>query len=377
VSAARRVRVAVVMGGPSSERGISLRSGEAVLRALDRKKYAILPVDIRPDGTWSLPAPASAEEPAASPAPGAGSAPGGLALDRVQTVLARAAEERSVDLVFVALHGKFGEDGTLQGLLESAGLPYTGSGVLASALAMDKARAKAMVASAGLRVPRGACVDRERWRTDRAGSLADLAGEPGFPAFVKPPGGGSSIGAGPADDARQLELRVDEVFSLGETAALVEERLVGREVTCAVLGNRGRPVRTLPPVEIVPKGRPFFDYTAKYDPAACEEVCPARLTAGERARVEDAAVAAHRALGCDGMSRSDFILVDGEPVYLETNTIPGLTENSLCPRAARAAGIPFKRLLDLLVDMALERGAPAPDLGAEGSDGEPAWRRTA
>ena len=332
-----KVRVAVLMGGPSSERAVSLRSGEAVLRALDRRRYRALPVDIGRDGSWRVPVPTLLEgEPAA----------GGLSLDRIRTVLARAAEERSVDVVFLALHGKFGEDGTIQGLLEAAGIPYTGSGVLASALAMDKERAKTVVAAAGVRVPRGLLV-----------ADGEPARAPSFPAFVKPAGGGSSIGAGPAADEAELRARLAAVFALGEGAALVEERLSGTEVTCAVLGNRGAPERVLPVVEIVPRGRPFFDFEAKYDPAACEEICPARITEGERLLVERAAVAAHRALGCDGMSRSDFILVGGEPVYLETNTIPGMTENSLCPRAARAAGIPFPRLLDLLVGMALEHRA--------------------
>jgi D-alanine-D-alanine ligase len=356
----RRIRVAVLMGGPSAEREVSLRSGEACLRALDRRKYAPVAVDIRRDGTWGLPAPATGEATLLEgPAPDtAAEAPvfGGLAEERVRTVLARCAAERSVDVVLLALHGRFGEDGTIQGLLECAGIPYTGSGVLASALAMDKDRAKAVVARAGVRVARGVAVDRAGWTAGRD-RLPDAL--PSFPLFVKPAGGGSSIGAGPAGDAAALRERIEAVFALGEDRALVEERLEGLEVTCAVLGNRGGTVRTLPPVAIVPRGRPFFDYAAKYDAAACDEICPAPVPAAVRAAVEEAAVASHRALGCDGMSRSDFVLVDGAPVYLETNTIPGMTEASLCPKAARAAGLTFPRLLDLLLGMALERGTGA------------------
>jgi len=177
----------------------------------------------------------------------------------------------------------------------------------------------------------------------------------GFPAFVKPCGGGSSLGAGPADDRATLSARLDEVFDRHDDRALVEERLVGREVTCAVLGNRGQRLRALPVVEIVPKTAAFFDYRAKYEPGATEEICPARVDSECAARVEDAALAAHAALGCDGMSRSDFVLVGSDPVYLETNTIPGLTATSLCPKAARAAGMDFSRLVDHLVDMALDR----------------------
>jgi D-alanine-D-alanine ligase len=224
---------------------------------------------------------------------------------------------------------------------------------------MDKEKARLVAADAGLRVPRGTCVPRERWAAERAEVLASLLRDPGLPAFVKPVAGGSSLGAGPAGDADSLAARIGGALGPRGDRALVEERLRGREVTCAVLGNRGRPARTLPLVEIVPRGREFFDYTAKYDPSACEEICPARVSAAERTRVEEAAAAIHEALGCDGMSRSDFILAGGEPCYLETNTIPGMTENSLCPRAARAAGLPFPRLVDLLVEMALERCAGA------------------
>jgi D-alanine-D-alanine ligase len=280
---------------------------------------------------------------------------GGILEDRVREVLARAAEERSLDAVFVALHGRFGEDGTIQGLLEAAGVPYTGSGVLASALAMDKERAKTVVAGAGVSVPRGRCVARAEWESGPEAMLEALSRVPGLPAFVKPAGGGSSLGAGPAGDVPGLRSRVEEVFRSHGDAALVEERIAGREVTCAVLGNRGGPLRALPVVEIVPRGRPFFDYVAKYDAGSCEEICPARLDDEERLRVEEAALAAHRALGCDGMSRSDFIVAGGEPWYLETNTIPGMTETSLCPKAARAAGLRFPALLDLLLAMALER----------------------
>jgi D-alanine-D-alanine ligase len=353
----RKTRVAVLMGGPSAEREVSLRSGAAVLAALDREIYAPLAVDVRRDGRWEIAAPTLLEG-AAAPALEAGAAGGGLPAERVQDTLRRAVREGSVDVVLLALHGRFGEDGTIQGLLEAAGVAYTGSAVLASALAMDKERAKMVVSAAGLRVPRGVVVDAARWGRDASGTVGDLLRTPGLPAFVKPRDGGSSLGAGPADDEASLRARIEEVLAHHGDAALVEERLRGVEVSCAVLGNRGRPMRVLPVVEIVPQGRAFFDYKAKYEPGACEEICPARLSPEERVRVEQAALEAHKALGCDGMSRSDFILDARGPCYLETNTLPGLTGNSLCPRAARAAGLEFPALLDLLVGMALERKAP-------------------
>lgn len=357
-----RIRVAVLMGGPSGEREVSLRSGRAVIAALDPRLYEVLPLEMARDGRLlrggppdAGGAPAGESAPAADPGPGTG-----LAAAAAASLARHFPGGREVDLVFLALHGRFGEDGTVQGLLEAAGIPYTGSGVAASALAMDKDRAKALVARAGVRVARGRAVEAPEWARDPEGVLASLGRHPGFPAFVKPSGGGSSIGAGPAADGAELAERLREVFSLGEGAALVEERIAGTEVSCAVLGNRGGRPRTLPVVEIVPRGRPFFDYRAKYDAASCDEICPARIPPEAAARVAEAAEAAHAALGCDGMSRSDFILRgEGlEPVFLETNTIPGMTENSLCPRAARAAGLSFGDLLGILAEMALERFAP-------------------
>src|SRR5262245_3074352 len=347
---AKRIRVAVLMGGPSGERDVSLASGGAVLRALDPARFEVLRLEITREGRW-LPAVAAASSPEAGAPPPAGL----VAVEAEAALSSRAAGEAPFDVAFLALHGAFGEDGTVQGLLETAGIPYTGSGVLASALAMDKARAKTVVSSAGVRVARGATIAAGDWRREREAILDRLLGSPGFPAFVKPCGGGSSIGAGPADDRATLAARLDEVFERHDDRALVEERLVGREVTCAVLGNRGQRLRALPVVEIVPKTATFFDYRAKYEPGATEEICPARLDAACAARVEEASLSAHAALGCDGMSRSDFVLVGDEPVYLETNTIPGLTATSLCPRAAKAAGVEFGRLVEHLVEMALDR----------------------
>ncbi|HEU4395644.1 MAG TPA: D-alanine--D-alanine ligase [Planctomycetota bacterium] len=352
-----KVRIAVLMGGPSGEREVSLRSGAAVLGALDRARFAPIAVDVRRNGSWVVSGPTLLDGGAGPAIEMDGGT--GLSAERVPETLRRATREGSVDVVFLALHGRFGEDGTVQGILEAAGVPYTGSAVLASALAMDKERAKAVVAAAGLRVPPGEVVDAARWRRDPESVLDALLRSPGIPCFVKPRDGGSSLGAGPAGGREPLRARIEDVLDHHADAALVEERIEGVEVSCAVLGNRGRPLRALPVVEIVPRGREFFDYKAKYEPGACEEICPARLSEEERRRVEEAAIEAHRAIGCDGMSRSDFILQGGVPWYLETNTLPGLTGNSLGPRAARAAGLEFPALVDLLVEMALERHAGA------------------
>ncbi len=354
--ATRRLRVVVLMGGTSSEREVSLRSGTCAAAALDRDRYEAIPVSIAADGAWLLPPGAAGGLPGPAAPAGAGPAPL-VATDPVAAGALRGVGE--VDVVLLALHGRAGEDGTVQALLETAGLAYTGSAVLASALCMDKARARDVAARAGLRVASGRVVERGEWRRDRERVLDGLEAVPGLPAFVKPPGGGSSLGAGPADTRAGLAARIDDVLRDHEDRALVERRLVGTEVSCPAIGNRGGPVEALPVVEIVPRGREFFDYVAKYEPGACDEICPARIPPAQERAVREAAVLAHRAMGCDGLSRSDFILVEGEPWYLETNTIPGMTEGSLCPRSARAAGIPFPALVDRMLELALARRAPS------------------
>lgn len=350
-----RLRVAVLMGGPSSEREISLRSGEAVMNALHGGPFEALPVRLERDGRWLLPAGDAPRALAAGP--GEPASPVEALVPATPETLRRVLDVRSVDCLVLALHGRFGEDGTLQGLLDAAGVAYTGSGVLASALCMDKGRARAVAAAAGLAVAPGAVVDPERWNRDAGAVLDELESRPGYPAFVKPAGGGSSIGAGPADDREALRARIAEVVDVHGDRALVERRIAGRELSCPVLGNATGPVRALPVVEIVPVGGAWFDFSAKYVPGACEEICPARLTEDEERLVREAAVTAHRAMGCEGMSRSDFILEGEVPWYLETNTIPGMTAGSLCPRSARADGIEFPELVALLVEMALERHA--------------------
>jgi D-alanine-D-alanine ligase len=264
-----------------------------------------------------------------------------------------------VDAVFVALHGRFGEDGTVQGFLETVGVPYTGSGVAASALAMDKERAKEVLVRHGLRTAPWASVDRDSWSRSPDATLAAVLREVGLPAVVKHPREGSSFGVTVADDEASLRSAIAEAARSADGRALVERRVDGTEVTCPVLGNRGGALRALPIVEIVPKGRAFFDYEAKYE-GGSDEICPARVSEEVAGRVREAALTAHRVLGCDGLSRSDFIVgPDGTPVYLETNTVPGMTEQSLCPLSARAAGIPFGELCETLVRLAMERAGPA------------------
>lgn len=322
----RTARVAVLMGGPSSEHEISLTSGRQVAAALALGG----PTDsitIERDGSWRF----------GQDAP----LPLGAALSRLVA---------STDVVFPALHGVFGEDGTVQGLLEAAGLPYVGSRVAASALAMDKRRAKAIYRDAGLPTPRAVGLAPGDQGTAREPDWASL-----FPCVVKPSASGSSCGvsfppsaeAARADAVRHLEAGLEVV---------VEVVVTGRELTCGVLEHEDGP-RPLPVTEIVPTaGYAFFDYAAKYTPGATSEITPAEIADALREEVQALAVRAHRALGCRDMSRTDFLLDEGRPTLLETNTLPGFTPTSLLPQAAETAGMSFSALVEHLVARAAARG---------------------
>ncbi len=329
-------RVAVLRGGSSREHGVSLLSGNAVVRALRERGHDVVDVRIDPDGAWRFD----------------DAAP----ITRAHGLLALSGEGSldPIDVVFIALHGAWGEDGTLQGTLKTLGLPYTGSGVLASALAMDKERTKEVLAHHGVATPAWVAVEARAWSTDRDGVLgaaADLTA----PLVVKPGREGSSFGISLVATTKELPAALDVALDSPGARALVEERVVGTEVTCAVLGNHNDPLRTLPIVEIVPRDGAMFDFEAKYQ-GASEEICPARISEAAARRVSAAAQLAHELLGCDGLSRSDFFIdADDNAWFLETNTVPGMTRESLSPRAAAAAGLTFEDLCEELVRLALKR----------------------
>ncbi|MGQ9920030.1 MAG: D-alanine--D-alanine ligase family protein [Desulfobacca sp.] len=308
----QKIRLALLSGGNSSEREVSLKSGDQVYAALDKDKYDIRRYDPRSD----LP----------------------------QLV----ADAPTLDVALIIMHGRYGEDGTMQGLLELLGVPYQGSGVMASAVAMNKEISKKLYQQAGLQVPRAVFVDRAA-PPDPDAIIAAI----GLPAVIKPVNEGSSIGISIARSPAALAAGLDKAFAL-DRRVLIEEFIAGIEVTCAVLGNDD--LQALPLVEIVPgEGYEFFDYKAKYLPGASREIVPARLSPELTARVQECGLTAHRALGCRGYSRTDT-LVRGEDIFvLETNTIPGMTATSLFPQAAAAAGLPFPALLDRLVSLALEK----------------------
>jgi D-alanine-D-alanine ligase len=365
---AERIRVGVMMGGASSEREISLASGAMIAQHLPREKYDVIMLDTlalmagNPNISSELRAraqrllqrsgqpetlarrdqelPESFQEQIRNAA--AAVAPA------TEAIVATGGGTR-IDVAFLALHGPYGEDGTLQGMLDLIGIPYVGSGTLASALAMDKAMAKKVFLAEGIPVPAGTVVHRGEFRRDRD-RVSERAAAAALPAVVKPARQGSSIGMTMVKDAAGMRPALEEAFEY-DSIVLVEERLEGTELTVGVIGNRD--LQALPVVEIVSK-REFFDYRAKYDPGLSEEIVPARIPPEVARATQDVALRAHRALGCRNLSRVDVMHTARGPVVLEVNTMPGMTVNSLLPKAAQAAGIPFSELLHRLVQLALE-----------------------
>jgi D-alanine-D-alanine ligase len=335
----RRLRVAVIAGGRSSEHEISLASARSVLEALDPERYEVTTVAIERSGRWSV----EAEE---RPALGGEGVPTQSLVESLP-VLAGGAPARALGAVDVALpilHGPFGEDGTVQGLLELAGVPYVGAGVAASALCMDKDLFKAVLRDRGIPVARNVTL-----------RLGDGIVNPfGYPVFVKPARLGSSVGISKAHDEAELESAV-ALARRHDEKVLVEEFVAGTEVECGVLGNLSPPPLASVVGEIVPHAE-WYDYAAKYDEGGSDIVIPAPIPDEDAARIQELAVQAFVATECEGMARIDFFLgEEAEIVLNEINTIPGFTETSVYAKLFEASGVPYGELLDRLVALALER----------------------
>lgn len=311
----RPLRVALLAGGKSGEREVSLAGAREVEKALDPAKYLVKRYDPATD-------------------------------------MARIAHEAGeIDVVFILLHGRFGEDGTVQGFLDLLGIPYQGSGVLGSALAMDKDVAKTLYQVNGLPVSPWKMVGPDD-ALDPSRLLAELS----LPVVVKPVRQGSSLGMSIAHTPAELASAINKAFTFDQEV-MVEQYVQGREITVGVIGNNE--LTALPLVEIIPgEGHPFFDYHAKYQAGASREICPAQVSESIRAMAQDFAIRAHRALKLRGYSRTDMIITEAGLVILETNTIPGMTPTSLLPQAAAVAGLPFSALLDRLLELALEQTRP-------------------
>jgi D-alanine-D-alanine ligase len=305
-----KLNIIVMAGGWSKERDVSLKSGMAVYEALRKDKYNV------------------------------------SMLDPAQEIRVLTQHRIDVDLIFNLLHGKLGEDGCIQGMLNILNIPYVGSGVLASAVALNKRVSREIYRGAGLLLPKGVAL-----RSGEDCSFGRLSRELGLPMVVKPASEGSSIGISICGSEKEFACGIEKAFAC-DGEILVEEYIRGREVTCCVLGNDL--LETLPLIEIIPQNKEFFDYEAKYTPGVTKEVCPAPIPDSISKRAANCAMSAHRVLGCSVWSRTDMIL-KGEDVYvLETNTIPGMTENSLFPLAARAGGLSFSDLLDKLISLAMD-----------------------
>ncbi|MEO3977267.1 D-alanine--D-alanine ligase family protein [Streptomyces sp. CAU 1734] len=367
---ARKPRVAVVFGGRSSEHGISVVTAGAVLRAIDRTKYDVLPIGITTDGRWAL----TADEPDRMAITDrrtpdveqlAESAGGGVVLsvdpgvrEVVYTepgAVPKALGE--VDVVFPVLHGPYGEDGTIQGLLELAGVPYVGSGVLASAVGQDKEYMKRVFISFGLPVGPYEVVRPREWELDPGAARKKIIGfadEHGWPLFIKPARAGSSIGITKVDSADGLDAAVAEARR-HDPKILVEALLRGREIECGVLEFEDGP-RASVPAEIPPvQSHDFYDFEAKYIDSA-SGIVPAPLTEEQTAEVRRLAVDAFDAASCEGLVRADFFLTeDGTFVINEINTMPGFTPISMYPRMWQETGVGYPELVDRLIQAALRR----------------------
>ncbi|ADP79119.1 D-alanine--D-alanine ligase family protein [Pseudofrankia inefficax] len=367
---AGRHRLAIVFGGRSTEHAISCVSARGVLAAVDREKYEVIPVGIAPDGRWlvlpddpAVLAGVGQELPQVRPEAGRGVVlppdPNGASLVAVEAApggvpaVAGALGDLDVDVVFPVLHGPYGEDGTIQGLLEMAGLPYVGSGVFASAAAMDKQHMKTLLAAAGLPVGPYAVL--------RAGETLSEAEKRrlGLPVFVKPARGGSSIGISRVDAWADLDTAIKTARE-SDPKVLVEAAILGREIECGVLDalGGGPPETSLPAEIVVDSAAGFYDFAAKYSSDATRLDVPADLPAGIADRVRAAAGAAFQALDCAGLARVDvFLTAAGEVVLNEVNTMPGFTPSSLFPRMWAASGLDYPALVERLIQLALRRGS--------------------
>lgn len=304
------MRIGVLMGGPSSEREVSLKSGRAVLEALKSLSWEAVGIDIQKAD---------------------------------KNYVADLLLSYDIDAAFLALHGEFGEDGKLQTILEEIGIPYTGSGPRASALAMDKTQSLKLFAQAGLGIPEYCVLDKMSCR------LASVGRAGKFPLVVKPATGGSSIGLSIVDNRRELKSAVDLAFTY-DKRVIIEEYIEGREMTVGILEDK-----PLEPIEIKPKSR-FFDYKAKYEYGQTEYIVPAKLSSMTTRLLKETGLSAHTILGCSFFSRVDIMLrPDNKPFVLEVNTIPGFTATSLLPKAALQKGISFLELIARICQHALNR----------------------
>ncbi len=347
-----RQRVAVIFGGRSGEHEVSIISARSVLAALDQARWEPVPFGISRSGAWLTPA-----ETRAALAAGATAF-----LDLGRPLLAATealAALASCDVAFPLVHGTFGEDGTLQGFLELADLPYAGAGVAASAIGMDKALMKSLFREAGIPVARYSVIRSWEYTLHQNMSMALIEEAIGYPCFVKPANGGSSVGITKVRSREDLPAAFAAAFACDDKAIVEEAISPARELECSVLGNESPEASIVG--EIVPD-REFYDYASKYDPASRTELyIPAPVTHAVAQEARDLALRMYRVMGCEGYARVDFFLTSGDRLVAnEINTIPGFTSISMFPKLWEASGLPYPDLLTRILELALERHARRP-----------------
>ena len=365
---AKKLRVGVIFGGRSGEHEVSIRSARAIVEAIDRKKFDVVPIAITKEGKWLPPARSAQLLPSAVHAllpPRTHEATGDVALlgdPSHKGLISLEANSQSLtgeglDVIFPALHGPFGEDGTLQGLLEMADVPYVGCGVLASSCGMDKVTMKSLFVQAGLPICKHIWFLRSQWRNNPAKVIRKVSSEIGFPCFVKPANLGSSVGVSRATDKKSLTKAIDLAAEY-DRKIIVEEELMAREIECAVLGN-DEPKASLPGEYVIyDEAARFLDYTEKYASTGnVSFVVPAPLSKSMTTKIQRMAIQAFQSVDGAGLARVDFFLTHNgsDLVINELNTMPGLTEVSGYPKMWEASGLSFPRLLEILIQLAFER----------------------
>ena len=344
--------VALVFGGASSEHSVSCVTALGVMSAIDQSKYKIVPIGITKSGKFV--------HQAIDPGWTLGQSPEVTSTKEVRLtpgspVVNIAGEEISLDLVFPLLHGPNGEDGSVQGLIQLLGIPYVGNGVLASALAMDKSKAKACYRDAGIRVAEELVIYRTDWELGREAELSRAKEFAATDVFVKPSRSGSSVGVSLVRNLDQLEEAIELALAHDQTA-LIEKRIIGREVECSVLEHPNGSLEVSLAGEIIVQGRDFYDYEAKYLGGGADLIVPTKLEDAELHEMQDLAKRAFRALGCSGLARTDFFLTKQGFVLTEVNTMPGFTPISMYPALFEASGTSYSELVETLILTGLKKG---------------------
>ncbi|MFA5174869.1 MAG: D-alanine--D-alanine ligase [Patescibacteria group bacterium] len=324
----KKIKIGVLMGGPSTEREVSFVTGKAVCDNLDKNKYQIFPIEMSKSGEFFL------------------------LKNEKKELFDIFKNKKKFDIIFIAMHGAYGEDGCAQGMLQTLGIRYTGSGVLASAVGMDKIKSNELYKIGGLSVPKFIYFNKNEWKKSKDETLEKIKIKIGMPVVIKPVDQGSSVGVFIIKEEKEIKKAVEAAFKYSNFI-MAQAFVKGEEATCGVLESGGEPF-ALPPTRIKANIGEFYDYKSKYKTGGSTHICPADFSSEINKKIQEMAVKAHKILGCRGMSRTDFIVSEDEKIYvLETNTIPGMTPMSLLPEAAGKAGIGFTEMLNLIVKASL------------------------